>query len=297
MGHHFLPDRPVDEEASLAAVAAGGIPFRAQRRIAELQGGQSAFTSMLSPAETTVARSLDLTPLSQVVGSSLYHVGWVFSGTSYTGAELTTLSHAYFEGRRLALSRLAQEATILGAHAVVGVKLTQVRHAWAGDTVEFNASGTAVRLANTPLPALPALAMMEVDELYKLHGAGYWPVGIAIGCCFWYQPHADCVSDGSWWSSPLPAHDSAIHECTKLARERFRSFTEHLGADGVVGVKYHRAAHDHVDDNHTNFSCEIMLSGTAVVRHGKPRTGERPMRVLDLRDRVFSDAAKRTSHR
>jgi uncharacterized protein YbjQ (UPF0145 family) len=31
---------------------------------------------------------------------------------------------------------------------------------------------------------------MTADELWKVHLAGYWPVAIAMGNCFWYARHA-----------------------------------------------------------------------------------------------------------
>ncbi len=285
----FLPDRPVDDAASLQAIEKGGIPLRAQRRLLELREGKLPMSTSLSPSEGLMARAIGLETAGQVVGSSLYHVGW--SG-QYSAGELTNLTHAYSEGRRLALSRLTQEALALGAHLVLGVNLVKLRHEWAGQAIEFSARGTAVRLPGQPLPQFPALTTMEVDELYKLHRAGYWPVSIAIGNCYWHDNHADCVSErGFWGSSPLPDHDAAFHSCTHAARERFRDMCHKMGAQGVLGVKVDRHWHEHEweqsDDGpkHTAFSCEVALIGTAVVRHGQVTTGEKPFHVLDVRPR------------
>jgi hypothetical protein len=58
MPHPFLPDRPVDEAESLRSLGQGGLPLRAQRRIAEHnQAAQPLFTSTFSAAEGVVARS------------------------------------------------------------------------------------------------------------------------------------------------------------------------------------------------------------------------------------------------
>lgn len=295
----FLRDRPVDEALSLSQLQGGGLPLRAQRRIHELLHGETGtaaqghavFTSMLSPAETLVARATGLTPVSQVMGACLYHVGGMWN-TYVSAGEITQLSHAYHEARNLALSRMAQEAQQLQCHAVVGVKLTQRTPEWGAGTLEVTATGTAVRLAGEPLPPFPALAMLEADELWKLHVAGYWPVGIALGNCFWFDPHCDCVRDGSWVSQPLPAHDNANHQVAFHAQERFRRSTDRFGAAGVVGVKVHRIAHDHVEDGHCRFFAEMLLLGTAVVRHGKEVKGEKPQLVFDVRDKTFSAAAR-----
>ncbi|MEP7123279.1 MAG: heavy metal-binding domain-containing protein [Byssovorax sp.] len=289
MGHPFLPDRPVDQRQDRASIEAGGIPLRAQRRIAELHASQSPiFTSTLSPAETIVCRQNGMEALSQVMGTSMYHVGW--SGYStYDCGELGVITAAYERARELALSRMQQEAMLLRAHAVVGVVVKESGHAWSGDTMEFTAVGTAVRIAGMAPVQFPALSLMNADELYKLHSAGYWPTGIAMGNCFWYDPHADCFGEGNWASSELTSHSYASHSARRLAVERFRAFAQRLGGDGVVGVRVRRAGRDSEyevnDSKHTSFTLEVMLLGTSVVRRGEARPPPRPLRVLDLRGR------------
>jgi uncharacterized protein YbjQ (UPF0145 family) len=291
MGHPFLPDRPVDEARSLRDLQQGGLPQRAQRRIYEHNtAARPVFTSTLTPAETLVARATGLEAVSQVMGSSVFHVG--FRGyTTWGGGELGPLTAAYDQARSRALARMQQEAALLRAHAVVDVKFVGRGYDWAEDLIEFNAVGTAVRVAGFPETAQPALTLMEADELWKLHQAGYWPVAIAMGNCFWYARHADCVSEGSYFSSELPAHSEASQAARDLAVQRFRAFARHFHADGVVGVRVHRHTRDHewrASENgpeHTAFSIELMLAGTAVVRRGDARPPGRPLRVLDLRDR------------
>jgi uncharacterized protein YbjQ (UPF0145 family) len=292
----FLPDRPVDDAQSLALLERGGVPLRAQRRIAEMRAqGHALTTSTLSPSETVVARATGLEAISQVMGSSVYHVGWN-NYVGYGGGELTALTAAYDHARGLALSRMAQEGALLGAHAVVGVVLEPRRHAWAGECVEFTAFGTAVRVAGMDPVQYPALTFMQADELYKLHNAGYWPAGIAMGNCFWYEPHADCVSEGNWFTAPLPTHNRAVSQARELSVARFRESAKRLGAHGVVGVRVRRWAYDREwgeNPSHTSFHLEMMLLGTAVVRRGEAKPPARPLIVMDLRDKF---AAQGMSH-
>jgi uncharacterized protein YbjQ (UPF0145 family) len=287
--HQLLPDRPVDEARSRQSVEQGGIPFRAQRRIHELNAAQQPiFTSTLTPAETVVARSTGLRAISQVMGSSVYHVGFRGFVSSWTGGELGPLTLAYEHARSRALSRMQQEAAMLRAHAVVDVKFTGRGYEWAEDLIEFTAVGTAVRLEGAPPPQQPALTLLEADQLWKLHNAGYWPVAIAMGNCFWYEPHCDCVSEGSWWSQELPAHTRVSQQARNLSVERFRAFAHHFNADGVVGVRVHRRGRDQEyevnDRSHTAFHLDMMVLGTAVVRRGDAGAPPRPELVVDLRD-------------
>jgi uncharacterized protein YbjQ (UPF0145 family) len=133
------------------------------------------------------------------------------------------------------------------------------------------------------------LTLLKADELYKLHHAGYWPVGIAIGNCFFYARHADCVGEGSWFSQELPVHTQASQTARDLAVQRFRAFAAHFHAHGVVGVKVHRHARDHEwesdGSSHTSFSLDLLVTGTAVVKRGNAEPPKRPRLVVDVRDR------------
>jgi uncharacterized protein YbjQ (UPF0145 family) len=288
MGHPFFPDRPVDEARSLWQIQQGGVPLRAQRRIHELVSSpRPIFTSTLTTSETVVARATGVEPISQVMGSSVYHVG--FRGfTSWTGGELTTLTAAYDRARSLALSRMQQEAQQLGAHMVIDVRFLGRGYEWAEDLIEFTAVGTAVRVTGVPAPERPVLTLLTADDLFKLHRAGYWPVALALGNCFYYARHADCASEGTWWSSELPVHTEASQVARDLAVERFRAFAAHFNADGVVGVRVQRRARDHEwesnERTHTSFHVDMLVMGTAVVRRGDAKDPPRPGLVVDLRD-------------
>jgi uncharacterized protein YbjQ (UPF0145 family) len=139
-----------------------------------------------------------------------------------------------------------------------------------------------------PPPQQPALTLLSADELWKLHQAGYWPVAIAIGNCFWYVRHADCASEGSWFSSELVAHTQASMAARDLAVQRFRAFAHHFKADGVVGVRVDRRGRDEEwesnDTSHTSFELDLVVMGTAVVRRGNAGPAPRPQLVVDLRD-------------
>ena len=132
--------------------------------------------------------SLGIVPITLVMGSSIYQVGW--QGTYYmVPTEIQSLSHAYNESRRLALGRLHEETTLVGGDAVVGVRIEQGRHDFAAGTVEFVAIGTAVRLP----PALrsshgPVLTDLDGQEFWQLCAAGIRPVGIAAHTSVHYVP-------------------------------------------------------------------------------------------------------------
>jgi uncharacterized protein YbjQ (UPF0145 family) len=265
----------------------GGLPDKARQRIDEARArGGSFFTSTFTTAEMAIARVAGYEPIGQVMGSSIYHVGWQW--TSLYDGEMRVLNHAQREARLLALSRLAQEASRLGAHAVVGVELTTRGYEWAGDLMEFTAIGTAVCVSGQARGGgNVALTHLTAQQLYKLELAGLWPVGIAVGNCAWYAQHADCVSEGNWWNQLLPVHTACIDNARAAAVERFRGEVAQLRGAGAVGVEVKRSFKErHWEQNdrhHTSFQAEVILTGTAVVRRAQPKL-PRPRLVLDLLD-------------
>ena len=67
-----------EQEESLARIERAGIPISAERRLSELResGGTATFTSDLSVNGFALCHQLGLTPLSQVMGSSIYQMGY-----------------------------------------------------------------------------------------------------------------------------------------------------------------------------------------------------------------------------
>src|ERR1700734_1434040 len=127
MSERLIEDEQ-EQEQSLQRVEAGGIPLAAERRLRGLGEHGGAFPSDLSVADFALCHQLGLKPVSQVMGSSIYQVG--YQATPWPSAmgggfmfEMEALSDAWNEVRELALGRLAQEADHLGADAVVGVDL------------------------------------------------------------------------------------------------------------------------------------------------------------------------------
>ena len=147
-GEQMMSD---DEQAeSLRRVEQGGIPLAAERRLKEIGEQGGAFTSDLSVADFALCHRLGLKPVAQVMGSSIYQVGYQSTPwpTSMGGSfmfEMEALSNAWNEVRGLALNRLAQEAGHVGADAVIGVDLRTDAHDWAENSIEYMVIGTAVR--------------------------------------------------------------------------------------------------------------------------------------------------------
>jgi uncharacterized protein YbjQ (UPF0145 family) len=186
-------------DESLKRVAQGGIPLRAEERLAEEKGAHARlFTSDLSVSEFLVARHAGCAPIAQVMGSSVFHVGQI---SDYRGKteEVRTISDAHRRSRRAALDRLQQEAALVDADAVVGVHIrdrmitmgTRGKGGDAGgEVLEFTVIGTAVKAPwITHPPAKPVLTDLSGQDLFTLHQDGFQPCGFFFEFCRYHVWH------------------------------------------------------------------------------------------------------------
>ena len=133
-----------EQEESLARIEAGGIPLAAERRLRELgERRRASFTSDLSVDCFALCHQLGLTPLTQVMGSSIYQVrlpGGVWPTTRYGGAAACRARHALRSlergARPGAPAARRGGARTLGADAVVGVQMRTGEPEFAGGAIE-----------------------------------------------------------------------------------------------------------------------------------------------------------------
>jgi uncharacterized protein YbjQ (UPF0145 family) len=286
----------LEAEASLRSLQAGGLPAQALRRLSEeMAAGHPLFSSDLSTNEFALTRREGYRPLSQVMGSSIYHVGWQYT-LSYPGIttsyELTTVSNAHQHAARLALGRLEQEAALLKAHGVVGVRLATRDYEWGRNMLEYTAIGTAIRLPDAPLFPRPFLSDLSGQEFWTLLQAGYFPAGLAMGYCSY------CVSTGwevnqilrSWSNQEITAYTQAAYTARGLAMDRLAAMAHSLNAVGIVGVhvdfnkqenEYER---EHDPTTYRDLFINFSVVGTAIVSRRPDHVIPSPKPTLTFTD-------------
>ena len=238
-----------EQAASLEALERGDLPLRAQQRLGEIgktSGG--LFTSDLSVGEFALVHAIGLRPLAQVMGSSIYHVGWQQRPGGFgmqaggISQELTVVSEAWNTARLRAFARLEQEATLVGADAVVGVRLTVGSHDWAAGAIEYVAVGTAVRLDGAERAERPVLTELSGQDYWKLWRAGYRPVGVVGASTVhyivagWATQQAQSGMYASWANQELTDFTRGVYDARETALGRMSSEARQHGAAGVVGV-------------------------------------------------------------
>lgn len=274
-----------EQAASLEALGRGELPLRAQQRLGELgKLERQLFTSDLSVSEFALIDQLALRPVSQVMGSSIYHVGWQPQTATWgwqsnaISRELSVISQAWNEARRRAFARLEQEARLVGADAVVGVKLARGSHDWATGAIEYVAIGTAVRIGSAPAAARPTLTDLSGQDYWKLQRAGYGPLGVVGASSVYYivpgwsTRQAQSGLWSSWANQELKDFTRGVYDAREAALGRLTAEARALGAAGVVGVTITQSTEEREIDaggsHRTDLVVTFHLLGTAIAERG-----------------------------
>lgn len=237
-----MAHRPIDLQASIARVAKGGIPLRAEQRLAEEAGPHSRlFTSDLSVNEFLLAKDAGCQPIAQIMGSSIYHIGQI---PDYKGktAEISVISDAHREARRRALARLFQEAVLVGADAVIGATLRERMITMGargkggddgGEVIEFTVVGTAVRAPFlTHPPGRPIVTDLSGQDLWALVQEGWEPCAFLFDFCKYHGWH---VTSGSGGFGEVSAANAVVEAARRLVMQRLTEQAQAASAEFIVG--------------------------------------------------------------
>jgi uncharacterized protein YbjQ (UPF0145 family) len=268
--------------ADIARVAAGGIPLAAEQRIRELAGGGTAFTSGLSVGDFALANLQSVRPICQVMGSSVYKVGWQnfpWSGSWADGSvsELRPLTDAWNHARQLALGRLEEEARLAGCHAVVDVTFGGNRHEFLNDEIEIVVNGTAVHLPEGG--EAPVLTDLSLPDYTLLRNAGYRPVGIVASTSVFYVVPSWQTrrTQRSVWqgNQELPDFTQGVYAAREMALARASAQAQHLGAGGMIGMQIEHGIDTRETGGENNKRLDLIVTfhilGTAVAPAGEHR--------------------------
>jgi uncharacterized protein YbjQ (UPF0145 family) len=295
-----------EAEASRQSLEQGGLPLKATKRLQEeVDKGHPLFTSDLSANELFLTRKQGYQPLSQVMGSSIYQVGWQYTrqySWSLSMSELTVVSQAHQHAAQLALSRLQQEATLLKAHGVVGVRFARRDYEWGNNILEYTAIGTAVRFPDAPLTPTPFLSDLSGQEFWNLIQAGYYPAGVVTGYCSYYTALGSNIAGqlhNSWWGGvgaynvEIEPFSKSLYTARHLAMTRATSMARNLNALGIVGmhIESNRQVIDYEQERehqptlyYTDLAVHFAVVGTAIIALGKDHVIPTPKATLTFTD-------------
>ncbi len=292
------------QAASLRALETGGIPLEAKHRLEAQKAGHSLqdgsasrfFTSDLTCNEYLLARQAGYEPIGLVMGTAFYKVSfWGYFGSyqTFTG-ELSALSQAQLAAREVAVSRLRQEAALLGATGVIGVRLQMRGYDWSSRTMEFTAVGTAIRVPNQVPDREPFTSSLSGQDFWQLHQAGYWPKGLVFGICSYYV-HSDrqtrAVMNNSWWgggwsNQELTQYTQGFQAARHLAMNRITEDIRRHKAEGAIGMDIdtdvEEIEYEINDVKYRDLLTHFVAVGTAIVHNDQPSQQASPLLLYNL---------------
>lgn len=241
----------------------------------------TGFTSDISVREAVLLDQSGYSPVSLVMGTSIYHVGAQYT-TPLKSTEMAILSKAAYAARGNAMRRLETESREAGGAGVVGIRLT-VRMLATGESAQqiaqYTAIGTAVREARSrdrQRDDRQFTTDLDGQDLALLMRAGYAPLGLVMGCCV-YHVRFQYVARTA--STELTALTDAMYAAREIAMGRMQREAARLEAHGVVGVRIIQGSY-----SWGRRLIEFTATGTAVRRRTREHRSLEPRLALDLRD-------------
>lgn len=266
-----------------------GLPQAAQDRLAEMRGSEGhrkLFTSDLSVNEFLLVRDAGFEPVGLVMGCSIYHIGFQLPRL-FQSQEMTVLTQAMYHARELAMTRMEEEADLLGADGIVGVRLEVNRHAWGSNLAEFLAIGTAIKHREggnfRTHDNRPFTSDLSGQDFWTLLRAGYRPISLVMGNCVYrvaFQGMRQAFSQIGR-NVELQNYTQALYAARELAQSRMQAEAEAENAQGIIGAQIQEDSHGW--DHHT---IEFFAIGTAVVPTSENHEIETPRLVLNMNDPV-----------
>jgi uncharacterized protein YbjQ (UPF0145 family) len=263
--------------------SSAGLPSGAAQRLREMRGEGATpafFTSDLSVDEFLLVRRAGFVPVGFVMGSCIYHVGFQWQNWN-TSQELTVLTQAMYGARELAMTRMEEEADLLGADGVVGVRLEFKNYAFEENVLEFQALGTAVRHESgehyRTHDNRPFTSDLSGQDFWKLIEVGYRPVSLAMGACVYHIRHMGLMQSLKTMgrNTELTVYSEATYTARELALERMQAEGRERGGSGIVGVR--------VEESNWGWgqnAIEFFAIGTAVVEQRK--TAQLPQTIMTV---------------
>ena len=229
-------------------------------------------------------------PIRFVFGNVAYSIG--LGGTirggfkSLTRGEVPQYTEIFDHTRRLALSRITDEARHCGANAVVGIETTITPLLGAQEMMMVGTASHQPLLDGTQFT--PITSDMTNEELWNMANVGFLPIRLVMGVSVYSLGLKGGIFSSlqTLGGGEVQGLTEILYEAREKALERIERDAERCGADEVVGVK------TNIYDLGGGL-IEFMAIGTAVKRFegAKTKTATLPPQAV-LQDReTFVDAS------
>jgi uncharacterized protein YbjQ (UPF0145 family) len=264
-------------EVDLERIRDGGVPLGAEQRLKGVAASSSpVFSSDLSAKEYAVAQVSGMTPIAQIMGSSVVQHGWQNYGWGAYGGgvhEMPSFAAPWNLSRQRSFDRLRQEAQFAGADAVIGIEMSATGFLGEPGNVEYAVFGTAVRdsaLGRGPRSD-PRMCALSGQDVYKLRRIGAETLGV-IGhtsvVCVALSPMANQMMRSWWGNQEMVEVTEAVYGARHLVMTEVHRQAGQAGANEmVVSTLQHSIDHHEYDrGGYTQhfFIVSMHVLGTAI---------------------------------
>ena len=262
-----------------------GLPEHAAQRLNRGASKERGFfTSDLTVNEYVLLHQAGFRPLGLVMGTSMYQIGYQRAGWTQN-IEMDVLTQAMYTARELAMTRMEEEADLLGADGIVGVRLEVIRHAWGAAMAEFMAVGTAVKADQEgswkSAGGRPFTSDLNCQDFWTLLRSGHRPMALVMGTCVYHVAHRGVAQ---WFkqvfrNAEMTNFTQALYDARELALDRMQEEALGVDADGIVGVTIEERTYGW--DSHV---IEYFAVGTAVTGTPESEPIPSPTFTISLND-------------
>ena len=234
-------------------------------------------------------------PIRFVFGNVAYSIG--VGGTirgafrSLSRGEVPQYTEIFDHTRRLALSRITDEARRCGANAVVGIETTITPLLGAQEMMMVGTASHQPLLGDSEFT--PITSDMTNEELWNMANIGFLPIRLVMGVSVYSLGLKGGIFSAlqTLGGGEVQGLTEILYEAREKALERIERDAERCGADEVVGVK------TNIYDLGGGL-IEFMAIGTAVKRVDGAKTKSAnlpPQAVLQDRETFVDVSDPRTS--
>ncbi len=257
-----LAEQQARDAAWQTALDSGRLPDFVIKRLADTREHKLPWVSTTSIGSLMAMRTHGIRPAGMVSGNCWFNFGFSW-----------TKGHA--AGWHAAIERMVDEAVILGANAVVDVRMKVSRLAELGrEQMDFAVYGTAVTVDSLPPSKKPLVATVSALEFVRLLEAGIVPVGLAIGAHYdWlYQPAymrqsaINSLTAAPYMNREMATISQFVNRVRQAAYGLLASDGARLGTGVLARTQFSELLYFEPDENYPAGRCMYrhIAMGTAV---------------------------------
>ena len=251
------------------------VPGFVAERLRHTAAGKLPWVSTASPADLLTLHTHGIETLGMVSGNCWFHFGY-----SWT--------EGHRDGWNTAIARMQHEAALMGAHAVVEVRLKtrRLNDAEARSSMDYAVTGTAVSIKDYAHSGAPLVATVSQLEFARLLEAGILPIGLAVGAHFQWMadPYGWADAQSRYYNQEIEVLAGFQRQVRATAIDAMRQHARSQRGSGVLGrVQFSEMFREKGNSEEPpQYLCRHIAFGTTIAHRRTEHVSLKPRPVLIL---------------